>query len=137
MYQKLWSDDVQFLPRYRAWRIQLLFLISSYFCPFTSLTALKIKILEKRNKHQEIPSFSICIPKIMIRWCMVPEIWCVKDLVISQFGLFLSFYPPNNPKNQNLEKMKNKAWRYHHFTYVYQKLWSDDVWFLRYGAWWM
>ena len=33
--------------------------------------------------------------------------------------------------------MKKSAWRYHHFTYVYPKLWSDDVWFLRYGAWQM
>ena len=29
---------------------------------------------------------------------------------------------------------KKKAWRYHYFIYVYQKLWSDDVRFLRYGA---
>ena len=27
-------------------------------------------------------------------------------------------------------------WRYHHFTYVHQKLWSDDVRFPRYGAQW-
>ena len=27
--------------------------------------------------------------------------------------------------------------RYHQFTYVYQKLWSDDVWFLRHGVWQM
>ena len=35
-------------------------------------------------------------------------------------------------------KKKNKneknAWRYHHFTHVYQKLWLDDVQFLRNGA---
>ena len=29
---------------------------------------------------------------------------------------------------------KTIVWRYHHFTHVYQKLWSHDVWFLRYGA---
>ena len=29
------------------------------------------------------------------------------------------------------------SYRYHHFTHVYQKLWSDDVRFLRYGAWQM
>ena len=33
----------------------------------------------------------------------------------------------------HFEKMKN-AWRYHHFTYGYQKLRSDHVWFLRYGV---
>ena len=40
----------------------------------------------------------------------------------------------SNLKNQNFEKMKNEknTWRYYHFTYVYQKWQSYDVWFLRY-----
>ena len=33
-----------------------------------------------------------------------------------------------------IKKNEKKPWRYHHFTYMYQKLWSDDVQFLRYGA---
>ena len=33
---------------------------------------------------------------------------------------FLPFYPPNNPKNRNFEKLKEKTWRYH-FTRVYHK----------------
>ena len=49
------------------------------FCPFTPLTAQKIKTLKKRKKSLEISSFYICVPKIMIRWCMVPEIWCAMD----------------------------------------------------------
>ena len=40
--------------------------------------------------------------------------------------------PPNNPENQNFEKMGKNAWRYHHFTQVYHKWQSYDVWFLRY-----
>ena len=49
---------------------------------------------------------------------------------------FLPFYPPNNLKNQNFEKMKKKknTRRYDHFTHVYPKLQSYDVWFLRYRA---
>ena len=46
----------------------------------------------------------------------------------------LSFYFPNNPKNQNFEKMKKNNWRYYHFTYVYQNWQSYDVWFLRHWA---
>ena len=46
---------------------------------------------------------------------------------------FLSFDPPNYPKNQNFEKTK-KSWRYYHFTLVYHKWRSYDVWFLRYQA---
>ena len=48
------------------------------FCPFTPLTAQKIKILKKGKKTLEISSFDICVPKIMIR-CMVPEIWYTTD----------------------------------------------------------
>ena len=32
------------------------------------------------------------------------------------------------------KKNENNCRRYHHFTHVYQKLLSDDVWFLRNGA---
>ena len=52
----------------------------------------------------------------------------------AHFGPFSALLPPNNPENQNFEKMK-KAWRYHHFTQVYHKWQSYDVWFLRYEAW--
>ena len=38
----------------------------------------KIKILKKWKKRLEI-SIYICLPKIMIRWCTVPEIWCATD----------------------------------------------------------
>ena len=129
-----------------------------------------------------------------IKWCMAPEIWSVTEFFVI-LGHFLPFYPTNNPKNQNFEKMKKtpgdiilhtsiknhdhmlyyswdmahdwcnlyflfwvifchftpkepkktkfkkmkkkNTWRYYHFTNVYQKLWSHDVRFLRYGVGWM
>ena len=49
------------------------------FCPFTPLTAQKIKILKKWKKHLEISSFYISVPKIMTRWCTIPGICCVTD----------------------------------------------------------
>ena len=49
------------------------------FCPFTLLTAQKIKIFKKWKKSLKIPSSYICLPKIMIRWCTVPEIWCATN----------------------------------------------------------
>ena len=49
------------------------------FCSFTPLANPKIKIFEIWKKYLVISSFYICVPKIMIRWCMVPEIWCVTD----------------------------------------------------------
>ena len=49
------------------------------FCPFIPLTAKKIKIFQKWKKHLEISSFYIRVPKIMIRRCTVPEIWCATN----------------------------------------------------------
>ena len=48
-------------------------------CSFTPLTTQKMIILKKWKKSLEISSFYICVPKIMIRWCMIPEIWCATD----------------------------------------------------------
>ena len=42
----------------------------------------------------------------MIICYTVPKTWCVTDLIILHFGLFLPFYLPNSPNNQNLEKMQ-------------------------------
>ena len=48
------------------------------FCLFTPLTTQKIKILKKK-KSMELSSFHTFVPKIVIRWCMVLEIWCMTD----------------------------------------------------------
>ena len=107
-----------------------------YFLPFYFLTAWKIKIKKKWKKHLKISLFYNSVPKIMIICYTVPEIWCMTDVtVIFHFGLFFTLLPPKQPKKTELKKkMKKVPGSFHHFTYVYQKLWSDDVWFLRYGA---
>ena len=107
------------------------------FCPFTPVTTWKMKISKKRKRYLEISSFYTCAPKIMIICYNVPEIWCVTDvIVIFQFGLFFVLLPLQQPKNWKFHKNEKKPWRYHHFTHVYQKLWLDDVRFLRNGARW-
>ena len=42
------------------------------------------------------------------------------DRIFCHFGQFFAHLPPKNLKNQNFEKMKKNAWRYH-FTQVYRK----------------
>ena len=101
---------------------------------YTPLKARKIKSLKKWKKHREISSFYICVPKTMIRWCMVPEIWCMTDKIISHFGLFFALLPPLQPKKLKFWKNEKSTWRHHHFTHVHQKLWSEDLWFLRYAV---
>ena len=39
------------------------------------------------------------------------------------------------PEKSKVWKNEKKSWRYHHFTHVYHKWQSHDVWFLRYEAW--
>ena len=49
-------------------------------CEF--LSSLKHKCISEKDYLQaitEISSFYICVPKIMIKWCMAPEIWCTTD----------------------------------------------------------
>ena len=88
----------------------------------------------KKNwkKHLGILSFYTFPPLMTIIWCMVPEIWSMTGIIFCHSGpffpfytpngswdmewnrrnffvilnCFLPFYPPNNTKNQNFEKMK-------------------------------
>ena len=73
---------------------------------------------------------------------MVPDIWSITTEFFVNLDHFLPFYSPppspNNQKNQNFEKMKKKKkpCEYYHFTYVYHKWQSYDVWSLRYWVRW-
>ena len=46
---------------------------------FALLQPKKSKWKKNEKKCLEISSFYIPVPKIIIRWCMVPEIWCATD----------------------------------------------------------
>ena len=49
---------------------------------------------------------------------------------------FLSFCPlPLTTWTINILKNEKNIWRYHHFTYLYHKWQSYEVWFLSYQAW--
>ena len=106
MYHKWRSSDVWFL-RYGVPWAELLFWTN--FCPFTPLTTQKIKILIKwkqKQKHLEISLFYTSVPKIVIICYTVPAIWRVMDVIFFSFwAIFLPFYPPNDPKNQNIKKL--------------------------------
>ena len=60
------------------------------------------------------------------------EIWHVMDvIVIFHFGLYFSLYlTPLTVQKMKISKKWRSAWRYHHFTQVYQKSWSYAILFL-------
>ena len=70
------------------------FLFWAIFSSFTPLTTQKIKILKKWKNPPEISSFYTCVPKIMITWCMVPEIWCAMDKQTKNWHIEVGA-PPN------------------------------------------
>ena len=52
----------------------------------------------------------------------------------SFWAIFFPFTPLTAQKNIWKKKWKKNTWRNAHFTDVYQKLWLDDVRFLRYNG---
>ena len=119
-YHKWRSYDLWFLT-YRAVQTFLL-PFSAIFCLYPT-NNLKNQNFEKTKKCFEI-SFYTCVPQMTIIWCVS---FC-------RFGLYFALLPHWQPWKSKLWKNKNKSWRYHHFTHVYQSLWLDEVRFLRYGA---
>ena len=102
--------------------------------PFTWLAAEKVKISKQWKQHLEISSFYTSVPKIMIICYAILEIWHMTHvIVVFHFGQY--FFPFTPLTAQRSKLSKTWTWRYHHFTHVYQKLWLEDVWFLRYGVW--
>ena len=51
------------------------------------------------------------------------------------FWAILVPFTPITAQKMKISKKWKKAWRYHHFTQVYQKSWSYTILFLRYGTW--
>ena len=99
-YKHKWqSYDVWFL-RYGPCDRQNFLSFWTIFCLFTPLKTQKIKILKKWKKLLEILSFYSSVPKIMIIFYTVPEIWHVTNImVIFHFRLFFALLSPNSPKN--------------------------------------
>ena len=70
-----------------------------------------------------------------IIWCAVPEIWSITDRIFYYFRPIFALLLPYGPRKSKSWRHENNTWRYYHFTRVYHKWQSYDVWFLRYKAW--
>ena len=93
----IYENHIMFSPWDMEHDRQNIWSLWTIFCPLTSLTTWKIKILNKRKKPLEI-SFYTSVAKIVIIWYTVPEIWHVKDVVCFSFwAIFCSFTSPPSP----------------------------------------
>ena len=140
MYHKWHSYDVWFLT-YEAWQIEF-FAILDCFLPFYPLLGgnnLKNQNFEKLKKTPgEIIILHKCTKNhhmLYCSWDMTCNIIVFCLFFFSFWAIFCPFTSLTAWKIKIILKNEKNAWRYHNFTYVYQKLWSDDVWFLRYGVW--
>ena len=102
-----WSYDVWFL-RYKVRQTEA-FVILGHFLPFDPTNNLKNqnfeKMKKKTKKHGDIIILHLCTTNDDHR-CMVPEILSTTNRIFVILGHVLPFYPTNNLKNKNFDKMK-------------------------------
>ena len=109
------------------------FSFRAIFCPFTPQQPKKPKFWKNEKRPGDIIILNMCTKnydQIMhSSWDMLHD----RCNYFSFWAIFCPFTPLTAWKIKILKNEKN-IWRYHHFTYEYQKLWSDDVQFLRYAV---
>ena len=103
VYQKWQSYDVWFL-RYGAWQTEF-FVILGHFLPFYLPNDPENQNFEMKKNLGDIIILNICTINDNH---MVYGSWDMEHKKIFCFGPFLTFYPTNNPKNQNFDKTKKK-----------------------------
>ena len=104
-----------------------------YFLPFNLSNSPRNQNFTKMKKTPgDIIILHMCI--INYHQVMYSSWYMVHDRCNYNFSFWAIFcpLPPISPKR--FWKNEKNAWRYYHFACVYYKLWSDDVWFLRYAV---
>ena len=95
-----------------------------FFGPFFALLPPNNPKNQNFEHMKNMPGYIIILHMCTINgnhMIMVLEIWSTTDIIFVILDHFLPFYQPNNPENQNFEKMKKNTWRYYHFTHVHHK----------------
>ena len=136
MYQNSWSYALLFL-RCGMWQMELLLLIWGYFLPFYSPNSLKNENFKKMKKNPEdIIILHRCTKNhdhmLYCSWNMACDTWHIWFLFF-----ILDYFLPSTAQKIKISKKWNKHLEISSFhTCVCQKLWWDDIRFLRYGARW-
>ena len=104
------TKKIRILKKMKKW----LEISSFYICvpkiTIKNETTQNIKIFEKLKRHLDISSFYTCAPSMKICFLRY-KVQQTEFFVI--LGHFLPFYLPDNPENQNFEKLKTKTKKKH------------------------
>ena len=98
VHHKWQSHDYGMVPEIWNMKEIIFCFFWTAFCPFTPP-------MDPGNQNFEISKNTPGDIITLTIWCMVPEIWSVKDRVFCHFGSFFALLP-HNLQNQNFEKMK-------------------------------
>ena len=130
MVPEIWSTtDRHFCQFGHFW------VILCHFLPFYPTNKPQNQNFQKEKKNYlEMSTFYTCVPKIMIIWCMLPEIWSTTVTFLCHFGPFFAFTSLTTLKTKIWKNIKNPL-RYYPFTHMHHTWRWYDVWFLRYRAW--
>ena len=110
-----------------------IFVILGHFCPFSALTTWKIKILKLEKTPGDI-ILHICTINDNHMMYGSLDMYSNRQNFLSFWTVFFPFTGGCGPRKSKFWKNKKQTWRYYHFTNVYHKWQSYDVWFLRYGV---
>ena len=102
------------------------------FCTFIPLTTWKIQTFENiKTSHGYIIILHMCTIRYGVWQWYFLKFWTVFCPFTYTHTPLHSCPTPNNTEKKIMKKWKNTM-RYYHFTHVYYKWQSYDVWFLRY-----
>ena len=105
------------------------------FYPSPPLTTRTRKISKKKKKMKKAPGDIIILHKCTKNHDHV--LCCSWDMVCDGCNCYFSFWAifcTFTPLRARKIKLKKNAWRYHHFTLVYQNSWLYAILFLRYDV---
>ena len=113
-----------------------------FFCHFGPIFALLSPNHPRKSKfwqNEEAPRDVIILHMCIIHDSHIMhgswDMKCNRHNFLSFWATFFNFTPI---AAQKIKIKKKNAWRYHHFTQVYQKSWSYyAILFLRFGTWQM
>ena len=123
---------------YGTWDTEPLDRIFCHFGPFFALQSTQQPEKSTSWKNEKPPGDIITLHMCTINdnhmmygsWNME----CVMHRILCHFGPFFVLLTLKQSKKSKFWKNEKKTWRHYHFTQVYHKWQSYDVWFVRYWA---